>query len=55
VDRVLFALYLVVTPVMSLKTLLRNTECRRLYPSNDFVFMQDSAPSHRAKATQKFL
>jgi len=31
-------------------------ECRRLYPDNDnFVFMQDSAPSHRAKATQNFL
>ena len=29
-------------------------ECRRLYPDNDFVFMQDSAPSHRAKATQIF-
>ena len=26
-----------------------------LYPDNDFVFMQDSAPSHRAKATQNFL
>ena len=30
-------------------------ECRRLYPDNNFVFMQDSAPSHRAKATQNFL
>ena len=30
-------------------------ECRRLYPDNDFVFMQDSALSHRAKATQNFL
>jgi len=30
-------------------------ECRRLYPDNDYVFMQDSAPSHRAKATQNFL
>jgi len=30
-------------------------ECRRLYPDNDFVFMQDSAPSHHAKATQNFL
>jgi len=30
-------------------------ECRRLYPDNDFVFMQDSVPSHRAKATQNFL
>jgi len=30
-------------------------ECCRLYPDNDFVFVQDSAPSHRAKATQNFL
>ena len=30
-------------------------ECRCLYPDNNFVFMQDSAPSHRAKATQNFL
>jgi len=30
-------------------------ECRRLYPDNDFVFMQDSAPSHRAEATPNFL
>ena len=30
-------------------------ECRRLYPDSDFVFMQDSAPSHRAKATQNYL
>ena len=30
-------------------------ECRRLYPDNDFVFLQDSAPSHRAKATPNFL
>jgi len=30
-------------------------ECRRLYPDNDFVFLLDSAPSHRAKATQNFL
>jgi len=30
-------------------------ECRRLYPDNDFVFMQDSAPSHRAIATPNFL
>ena len=34
-------------------------ECRRLYPDKltmiDFVFMQDSAPSHRAKATQNFI
>jgi len=30
-------------------------ECRRLYPDNDFVFMQDSAPSHRTKATPNFL
>ena len=30
-------------------------ECRRLYPGIDFVFMQDSAPSYQAKATQQFL
>jgi len=36
-----------------LKTLL--PECRRLYPDSDFVFMQDSAPSHRTKATQNYL
>jgi len=30
-------------------------ECRRLYPDNDLVFLQDSTPSHRAKATQNFL
>jgi len=30
-------------------------ECRRLNPDNDFVFLQDSAPSHRAKATKNFL
>ena len=34
-------------------------ECRIMtkdeYPDNDFVFMQDSAPSHSAKATQNFL
>jgi len=29
-------------------------ECRLLYPDNDFVFMQDSAPSHRAKATPNY-
>jgi len=29
-------------------------ECRRLYPDNDFVFMQDSAPSHRAKQLKIF-
>jgi len=27
-------------------------EYRRLYPDNDLVFLQDSAPSHHAKATQ---
>ena len=37
-----------------LKTSLQ-PECRCLYPDNDFVFMQDSAPSYRAKATQNFL
>ena len=36
-----------------LKTFLL-PECR-LYPDNDFVFMQDSAPSLHAKATQNFL
>ena len=30
-------------------------ECRRLYPRNDFEFLQDGAPSHRAKVTQQFL
>jgi len=30
-------------------------ECRRLYPGNDFEFLQDSVPSHRAKVTQQFL
>ena len=31
-------------------------ECHRFYPVNDFfVIMQDSAPSHRAKATLDFL
>jgi len=30
-------------------------ECRWLYPGIDFVFMQDSAPSYRAKVTQEFL
>jgi len=30
-------------------------ECRCLCPDNDIVFMQDSVPSHRAKATQNFL
>ena len=30
-------------------------ECRRQYPDNDFVFLQDSTPSHRAKGTQNFL
>jgi len=29
-------------------------ECRRLYPDNDFVFMQDSASSHRAKQLKIF-
>ena len=33
----------------------RLPECRRLYPGNDFEFLQDSAPSHRAKVTQQFL
>jgi len=30
-------------------------ECCRLYPDNDFVFVQDSTPSHCAKATPNFL
>jgi len=30
-------------------------ECRRLYPDNDLVFMQDSASSHRAEVTKNFL
>jgi len=30
-------------------------ECRWLYPGNDFEFLQDSVPSHRAKVTQQFL
>ena len=30
-------------------------ECHRLYPNNDLVFMQNSPPSHHAKATQNFL
>ena len=38
---------------MSLNALL--PDCRRLYLDNDFIFMQDSTPSHRAKATQNFL
>ena len=37
-----------------LKTSLR-PECRRLYRGNDFLFLQDSAPSHGAKVTQQFL
>jgi len=30
-------------------------ECRRLYTGNDFEFLQDSAPSHRANVAQQFL
>jgi len=30
-------------------------ECRHLYADNDFVFVQDSAPSHRTKAAPNFL
>jgi len=30
-------------------------ECHRLYPGNDFEFLQDSAVSHRAKVMQQFL
>ncbi|KAF2879542.1 hypothetical protein ILUMI_26626 [Ignelater luminosus] len=36
-----------------LKPFLR--DARRLYPSNDYIFHQDSAPAHRAKATPLFL
>jgi len=36
-----------------LKTFLL-PECRRLYPGNDFEFLQDSVPSHRLKVTQQF-
>ncbi|KAF2885205.1 hypothetical protein ILUMI_20961 [Ignelater luminosus] len=36
-----------------LKPFLRDT--RRLYPSNDYIFHQDSAPAHRAKPTLLFL
>jgi len=42
------------TYIEFLKTFLL-PECRRLYPDNDFVFLQDSAPPHHAKATQNFL
>ena len=28
---------------------------RRLYPENDWIFIQDSAPSHRSVSTQSFL
>jgi len=37
-----------------LKTSLQ-PEYRRHYPGNDFEFLQDSVPSHRAKVTQQFL
>lgn len=30
-------------------------EARQLYPSSDFVFHQDSAPTHTAKTTLKWL
>jgi len=30
-------------------------ECRRLYPGNDFEFLQDSVLLHRPKVTQQFL
>ena len=42
------------TDVDFLKTTLL-PECRRLYPDNDFVFVQDSAPSYHTNATQNFL
>ena len=63
-DRALSALYFFVDPQKTkvdqncyidlLKTPLL-LECHRLYPGNDFVLMQDGAPSNRAKATQQFL
>ena len=28
---------------------------KELYPNNNFIFIQDSAPSHRAKIVQTFL
>jgi len=40
------------------QNLLENSllrECRWLHPGSDVVLMQDSAPSHHAKATQQFL
>ncbi|KAF2893190.1 hypothetical protein ILUMI_12983 [Ignelater luminosus] len=36
-----------------LKPFLR--DAKKLYPSNDYIFHQDSAPAHRAKATLLFL
>jgi len=39
----------------SLNTSLRNTECHRHYPGNDFVLMQDGVPSQHRKVTQQFL
>ena len=33
----------------------RQPSVRRLYPENDWIFVQDSAPSHRSTSTQEFL
>ena len=30
-------------------------ECRRLYPDDNYIFQQDSAPSHRCRLAQQFL
>src|SRR6218665_3209315 len=30
-------------------------ECRRLYPVDNYIFQQDSAPSHRCRLAQQFL
>ena len=39
------------------RTLLTNKipSVRRLYPDDDWIFVQDSAPSHRSNSTQQFL
>ena len=41
------------SPYYILRQLL--PECRRLYPNNDFIFMQDGASSHTSNASQAFL
>ena len=33
----------------------RQPSVRRLYPENDWIFVQDSAPLHRSTSTQEFL